>query len=101
MKSGNEESFRPTFAKVSSIVDENANVKTFGFTLQKDTERKGFSFTPGQLVMLTLPGIGEAPFSMCSSPEEKGFVEFSVRNVGNEGVPPVALKRPQRPLHAL
>ena len=83
MKGANEESFRPTFAKVSSVVKENSQIKTFRISFRKDADRKSFGFIPGQFVMLSLPGIGEAPFSMCSSPREKGYIELSVRNVGN------------------
>ena len=31
-------------------------------------EKKQFSFQPGQFIMLEMPGIGEAPFSISSSP---------------------------------
>lgn len=42
-----------------------------------------FSFCSGQFVMLSLPGIGEAPFSLCSSPTEHRRFEISVRAAGN------------------
>jgi len=46
-------------------------------------ERKRFSFLPGQFVMLELPGIGEAPFSITSSPLRHGAVELCIRKAGN------------------
>ncbi len=46
-------------------------------------ERKRFSFKPGQFVMLEIPGIGEAPFSISSSPSSRDDVELCIRKVGN------------------
>lgn len=46
-------------------------------------ERKRFSFVPGQFIMLELPGIGEAPFSISSSPSIHGEVELCIRKAGN------------------
>jgi NAD(P)H-flavin reductase len=46
-------------------------------------ERKRFSFKPGQFLMLELPGIGEAPFSISSPPSSHGDVELCIRKVGN------------------
>ena len=46
-------------------------------------ERKRFSFKAGQFLMLELPGIGEAPFSISSSPSSNGDVELCIRKVGN------------------
>jgi NAD(P)H-flavin reductase len=37
---------------------------------------------PGQFVMLSIPGIGEAPISVSSSPDRKGSFEMVVRRVG-------------------
>ncbi len=37
---------------------------------------------PGQFVMVALPGVGEAPISVSSSPTIRGYFELVVRNVG-------------------
>ncbi len=37
---------------------------------------------PGQFVQVSLFGIGEAPISICSSPNERGYFEMTVRRVG-------------------
>jgi sulfhydrogenase subunit gamma (sulfur reductase) len=37
---------------------------------------------PGQFVMVSLFGFGEAPISVCSSPSDKGYFEITVRNAG-------------------
>jgi len=41
------------------------------------------SFCSGQFVMLSLPGVGEAPFSICSSPTDHNHFEISIRIAGN------------------
>lgn len=46
-------------------------------------DRKMFSFHPGQFVMLEVPGIGEAPFSISSSPSRHGDLELCIRRVGS------------------
>lgn len=46
-------------------------------------ERMRFIFQPGQFLMLELPGIGEAPFSISSSPSRPGDLELCIRNVGS------------------
>ncbi|MBA4371942.1 MAG: oxidoreductase [Thermodesulfovibrio sp.] len=46
-------------------------------------ERERFEFQPGQFLMLELPGIGEAPFSISSSPSRRGDVELCIRNAGS------------------
>lgn len=40
------------------------------------------SHQPGQFVMVSIFGFGEAPISVCSSPTDKGYFEITVRNVG-------------------
>ncbi len=37
---------------------------------------------PGQFVMISIPGVGEVPISVSSSPTQKGFFELVVRSAG-------------------
>ena len=46
-------------------------------------ERRKFTFQPGQFVMLEIPGIGEAPFSISSSSSIHGEIELCIRKAGN------------------
>jgi sulfhydrogenase subunit gamma (sulfur reductase) len=39
-------------------------------------------YLPGQFMMVSLPGYGEAPFSISSTPSRPGLVEFGIRKVG-------------------
>jgi len=41
-----------------------------------------FEYRPGQFVMLSVPGIGEAPFSFASLSQKSGSFETIIRNVG-------------------
>ena len=39
-------------------------------------------YLPGQFQILSLPGVGEAPFSISSTPSRLGLLEFCIREVG-------------------
>lgn len=39
-------------------------------------------YLPGQFAVLSLPGTGEAPFSISSTPSRLGLLEFCIREVG-------------------
>jgi NAD(P)H-flavin reductase len=39
-------------------------------------------YRPGQFMMVSLAGIGEAPFSISSTPSRPGLLEFCIREVG-------------------
>jgi sulfhydrogenase subunit gamma (sulfur reductase) len=39
-------------------------------------------YEPGQFVMVAIPGVGEAPLSISSSPSQVGYFELVVRKVG-------------------
>ncbi len=41
------------------------------------------SHEPGQFVMVSIFGIGEAPISVCSSPTDKGYFDLTVRDAGS------------------
>ncbi|UCD03199.1 MAG: FAD/NAD(P)-binding protein [Candidatus Aenigmatarchaeota archaeon] len=77
-----EHTYKPNPAKVVKIIDETPDIKTFVLKFGKPADRKHFSFMPGQFGLFSLMGIGEAPFSMCSTPKDPE-IKISVRNVGN------------------
>ncbi len=39
-------------------------------------------YLPGQFMMVSIPGVGEAPFSISSTPSRPGLLEFGIRRVG-------------------
>ncbi|MHA1865555.1 MAG: FAD-binding oxidoreductase, partial [Candidatus Heimdallarchaeaceae archaeon] len=40
-------------------------------------------YRPGQFAMFSIPGVGEAPFSISSTPTRPAFLEFGIRKVGS------------------
>src|SRR3989338_10889293 len=46
-------------------------------------DRKPLGHSPGQFIMLSIPGYGEAPISISSPPDRKSVFEICVRAVGN------------------
>lgn len=65
--------------RIYSMVENN-----YLFTLRFVDENLGLSFRhkPGQFVMLSIPGTGEAPISISSSPSRPGILELCVRRAG-------------------
>ncbi|MDD5746005.1 MAG: FAD/NAD(P)-binding protein [Candidatus Omnitrophica bacterium] len=53
--------------------------KYFEITLPR---QRDLGHEPGQFVMVSVPGVGEAPISISSSPTKKGCFELVVRKVG-------------------
>ncbi|OGR03596.1 MAG: oxidoreductase [Deltaproteobacteria bacterium RIFOXYD12_FULL_53_23] len=70
-------------AEITSIYSLTATEKLYQIQIIDPEKRNRFSFQPGQFVMLELPGIGEAPFSISSSPVRHGDLELCIRAVGN------------------
>jgi len=74
--------YAPQLAKIKSVRDEAEGIKSFKIEFEQENLRESFSYRPGQFIELTVFGVGEAPFSITSSPVDKGCVEISVVNVG-------------------
>jgi len=72
--------YLPRKAVIRSIRDETPDIKTFRIEFKDG----GFSFKPGQFVMVSVLGVGESAISISSHPEDADkFIELSVRKVGN------------------
>lgn len=41
-----------------------------------------FRYCPGQFMMVSIPGVGESPLSISSTPSRPGILEFGVRKMG-------------------
>jgi len=70
-------------AEIANVYPLTRMEKLYQIQLVDPLERENFIFRPGQFVMLELPGIGEAPFSITSSPLRHGDIELCIRAVGN------------------
>lgn len=69
----------PVMAEVMSVRNLTAMEKLFELTLPGGAD---LGHLPGQFVEVSIFGVGEAPFSISSSPTRKGSFELGVRNVG-------------------
>lgn len=70
-------------AEITSIHRLTGHENLYRIQIVDPTEREQFVFLPGQFLMLEIPGIGEAPFSISSSPSRKGDIELCIRRVGS------------------
>jgi len=69
--------YQPIQAVIENVVQETATIKTF--TLKPVSD---FSFRTGQFIELTVPNIGEGPFTPSSDPGVKERIDMTIMNVG-------------------
>ncbi len=69
-------------AEISNVIRLTKMEKLFQLRIIDKTERDRFSFQPGQFIMLEVPGYGEIPISISSSPSSKGYLELCIRKAG-------------------
>ena len=70
----------PYVGIVTDIRIDTPDVKTF--RVEAPEGGKVFEHMPGQCAMLSIPGVGEAMFSITSSPTNKDYMEFSIKKCG-------------------
>ena len=75
-----QETLIPQIGVVTDIRIDTPDVKTFRVVGLDG--KKCFEHMPGQCAMLSIPGVGEAMFSITSSPTNKDFMEFSIKKCG-------------------
>jgi len=75
-----EDTLIPKLGRVTDIRTDTPDVKTFRVVAPDGG--KCFTHIPGQCAMLSIPGIGEAMFSITSSPTNTGYMEFSIKKCG-------------------
>ncbi|MCB4756171.1 MAG: FAD/NAD(P)-binding protein [Elusimicrobia bacterium] len=69
--------YRPIRAEVLDVITETPTIKTIRFR-----PAESISFRTGQFVEITIPGVGEAPFTPSSKPAIKETMEVSVMRAG-------------------
>jgi NAD(P)H-flavin reductase len=78
------DSFEFTYkAEITSVYRLTELENLYRIRILDNEDRRHFSFRPGQFVMLEVPGIGEAPFSISSSPSNHEDIELCIRTAGN------------------
>lgn len=70
----------PMLGVVTDIRTDTPDIKTF--RVEAVGGGKCFEHMPGQCAMLSIPGVGEAMFSITSSPTLKAYQEFSIKKCG-------------------
>ncbi len=69
--------YQPVKANILEVIEETPQIKTFVLKPENHLE-----FKAGQFVQLTVPGVGEGPFTPSSSPYEKEKIELTIMRVG-------------------
>ena len=71
--------YLPVMAEITSIRKMTELETLYEITLPDGAE---LGHMPGQFVEVSLFGVGEAPFSISSSPTRRGTFEMGIRKVG-------------------
>ena len=74
------EALIPHIGVITDVRIDTPDIKTFRVVTPDG--KKAFDHKPGQCAMLSIPGVGEAMFSITSSPTNTEFMEFSIKKCG-------------------
>jgi sulfite reductase subunit B len=69
--------YQPVKAVIEEVIEETAMIKTF--RLKPEVP---FSFATGQFIEMTVPGVGEAPFTPSSDPGIKERMDLTIMKAG-------------------
>ena len=72
-----ENPYTPKAARLAEVIEETPTIKTLVLE-----PAEPMPFGSGQFVQLTLPGVGEAPFTPSSSPREPERIAITILNTG-------------------
>ena len=64
------------------VESEDRSLKTFKFVFLDPEDEEKFSYQAGQFAEISIPGQGEIPIGLASSPVEKGFIAFTINRAG-------------------
>ena len=76
----NNETLIPKLGVIIDVRQDTPDIKTFRVVSPEG--KKLFEHRPGQCAMVSIPGVGEAMFSITSSPTNTEFMEFSIKKCG-------------------
>jgi NAD(P)H-flavin reductase len=70
--------------RIAEITAENEarDLKTFKLVFEREQDRQAFRYLPGQFAEVSVPGCGESPFGIASSPTETDYLLFTVKLAG-------------------
>jgi sulfite reductase subunit B len=69
--------YRPIETEVLEVITETPTIKTLRLRPKEE-----ITFATGQFIELTVPGVGEAPFTPSSRPSVKDIMEVTIMKVG-------------------
>jgi len=69
--------YRPIETEVLEVITETPTIKTLRLKPKEE-----ITFKTGQFIELTIPGVGEAPFTPSSKPSVKDVIEVTIMKVG-------------------
>lgn len=72
----------PVRIEETLIETEDRNLKSFKLQFLSEEDRKAFDYKPGQFAQLSIPGKGEIPIGIASSPTEGKHLIFTVNKTG-------------------
>ena len=75
-----KEDLIPDIGVITDIRIDTPDVRTFRVVTPDG--KKPFKHIPGQCAFLSIPGVGEALFSITSSPTNEEYMEFSIKKCG-------------------
>lgn len=78
----NQIPLKPQVATITQIIQETPDTKTFHLVLDDPENHRDFMFKPGQIAQLSVMGLGEATFSISSSPTRRETLQFSIKEMG-------------------
>jgi NAD(P)H-flavin reductase len=70
--------YRPVRSRIEKVITETSTIKTFVLRPEEN-----LSFEAGQFMEVTVPGMGEAPFTPSSDPKTPGIIEFTIMSAGS------------------
>lgn len=73
----------PVRIKRAEIATEDKSLRTFEFEFLYQEDAEAFRYLPGQFAELSVPGYGEAPIGIASSPTEGNTLLFTVSKAGS------------------
>jgi NAD(P)H-flavin reductase len=72
----------PHPARIVERIQESASIFTLRLRFKDAARQAAYRFLPGQFNMLYLPGVGEAPISLSSDPEDHASLGHTIRVAG-------------------
>ncbi|SFM43997.1 FAD/NAD(P)-binding protein [Thermodesulforhabdus norvegica] len=76
--------YKPYPVRIEDIIVETTdrNLRTYHLKFLNPEDEQAFRYLPGQFAEISVPGQGEIPIGIASSPTEKGYLKFTINKVG-------------------